>query len=192
MLAIGARGRGVRDSFWKFLPSSWLVLLCWPYWRSSRSRQSLVERPHSLLRSENQRALAHSARGVVSVEQRHAGLADSTFSASHAARCVACHGVCSHSVPVALVGECSMRVAWKVLQPRMECSCPARATNQSTTRVTRCMRAGDSVMPRDFAALRLITNSNVVGCSTGSSAGFTPLRGACPRTLSSAERGQPD
>ena len=29
-------------------------------------------------------------------------------SASHAARCVACHGVRSHAVPVALVGECSM------------------------------------------------------------------------------------
>jgi len=27
--------------------------------------------------------------------------------ASHAARCVACHGVHSHPVPVALVGECS-------------------------------------------------------------------------------------
>jgi hypothetical protein len=30
--------------------------------------------------------------------------------ASHAARCVACHGVRSHPVPVALVGECSMPV----------------------------------------------------------------------------------
>src|SRR4029077_16710029 len=29
------------------------------------------------------------------------------LSASHAARCVACHGVRSHAVPVALVGECS-------------------------------------------------------------------------------------
>jgi len=27
---------------------------------------------------------------------------------SHAARCVACHGVRSHAVPVALVGECSV------------------------------------------------------------------------------------
>jgi hypothetical protein len=30
--------------------------------------------------------------------------------ASHAARCVACHGVRSHAVPVALVAECSMPV----------------------------------------------------------------------------------
>jgi hypothetical protein len=30
--------------------------------------------------------------------------------ASHAARCVACRGVRSHPVPVALVGECSMPV----------------------------------------------------------------------------------
>ena len=32
------------------------------------------------------------------------------FSASHAARCVACQGVRSHPVPVALVGECSIPV----------------------------------------------------------------------------------
>ena len=32
------------------------------------------------------------------------------FSASHAARCVACHGVRPHPVPVALVGECSIPV----------------------------------------------------------------------------------
>jgi hypothetical protein len=31
-------------------------------------------------------------------------------SASHAARCVACHGVRSHPVPVAVVGECSIPV----------------------------------------------------------------------------------
>jgi hypothetical protein len=30
--------------------------------------------------------------------------------ASHAARCIACHGVRSHAVPVALVGECSIPV----------------------------------------------------------------------------------
>jgi hypothetical protein len=32
------------------------------------------------------------------------------FSAYHAARCVACDGVRSHAVPVALVGECSIPV----------------------------------------------------------------------------------
>jgi hypothetical protein len=32
------------------------------------------------------------------------------------------------------------------------------------------------VRPFCFAVLRLITNSNFVGCSTGSSAGFAPLR----------------
>ena len=34
----------------------------------------------------------------------------SRFTASHAARCVACHGVRSHAVHVALVGECSIPV----------------------------------------------------------------------------------
>jgi hypothetical protein len=32
------------------------------------------------------------------------------------------------------------------------------------------------VSPNAFAALRLTTNSNVVGCSTGKSAGLAPLR----------------
>jgi hypothetical protein len=32
------------------------------------------------------------------------------FNTSHAARCVARHGVCSHPVPVALVGERSFPV----------------------------------------------------------------------------------
>jgi mono/diheme cytochrome c family protein len=32
------------------------------------------------------------------------------LNASYAARCVACHGVRSHPVPVALAGECSMPV----------------------------------------------------------------------------------
>ena len=31
-------------------------------------------------------------------------------------------------------------------------------------------------MPRVFAVLRLITNSNLVGRTTGSSEGFAPLR----------------
>jgi hypothetical protein len=35
---------------------------------------------------------------------------------------------------------------------------------------------GGMVRPRALAALRLITNSNLVGCSTGRSAGLAPLR----------------
>jgi len=35
---------------------------------------------------------------------------------------------------------------------------------------------GGIVSPRAFAVLRLITSSNLVGCSTGSSAGLAPLR----------------
>jgi hypothetical protein len=37
------------------------------------------------------------------------------LSASHVARCVACHGVRSQPVPVALVGECSIPVV-KILR----------------------------------------------------------------------------
>jgi hypothetical protein len=35
---------------------------------------------------------------------------------------------------------------------------------------------GGIVRPRSFAVLRLMTSSNVVGCSTGRSAGLAPLR----------------
>jgi hypothetical protein len=35
---------------------------------------------------------------------------------------------------------------------------------------------GGIVSPSAFAVLRLITSSNLVGCSTGRSAGFVPLR----------------
>jgi Domain of unknown function (DUF6538)/Phage integrase SAM-like domain len=41
---------------------------------------------------------------------RHRLVSSAFVNASHAARCVACHGVRSHPVPVALVGECSMPV----------------------------------------------------------------------------------
>src|SRR5262249_8368730 len=48
--------------------------------------------------------------GVERGQQHHASLVDSTFNASHSARCAACHGVRSQAVPIALVGECSMPV----------------------------------------------------------------------------------
>jgi hypothetical protein len=46
----------------------------------------------------------------------------------------------------------------------------------STTLSARATKVADSVRPSAFAALRLIANSNLIGCSTGMSAGFTPRR----------------
>src|SRR5207245_6693282 len=40
------------------------------------------------------------------------------FNASHAARCTARHGVRSHAVPVALVGECPISLLWNVARRR--------------------------------------------------------------------------
>ena len=40
----------------------------------------------------------------------------------------------------------------------------------------RASTAGGIVSPRVFAVLRLITSSNLVGCSTGKSAGLAPFR----------------
>src|SRR5437763_1821000 len=46
----------------------------------------------------------------------------------------------------------------------------------SITSSARVSRVGGKTSPRDFAVLRLITNSYLVGACTGKSAGFWPLR----------------
>src|SRR5207247_4484488 len=44
------------------------------------------------------------------------------------------------------------------------------------TSSARCSSDGGMVSPSALAVLRLITSSNLVGCSTGRSAGLTPFR----------------
>src|SRR2546426_1337606 len=62
------------------------------------------------------------------------------------------------------------------------------AMDYSISRSTLSRSVGGIVRPSDFAVLRLMTNSNLVGCSTGMSAGFEPLmilstrRAACRPT----------
>jgi len=46
----------------------------------------------------------------------------------------------------------------------------------SITSSARERRSSETFRPRALAVLRLITNSNLVGCKTGSSAGFAPFR----------------
>ena len=46
----------------------------------------------------------------------------------------------------------------------------------SSTSSARASSVGGTSMPSDFAVLRLITNSNLVGCMTGRSPGLAPLR----------------
>src|SRR5262245_36968729 len=50
------------------------------------------------------------------------------------------------------------------------------ASRHSITSSARKRTEGGMVRSRDFAVLRFIANSNFVGCSTGRSAGLTPLR----------------
>ena len=50
------------------------------------------------------------------------------------------------------------------------------ALTYSITSSARPSTDGGIVSPSAFAVLRLMTNSNFVGCSTGRSAGFAPLR----------------
>src|SRR2546422_6363529 len=56
---------------------------------------------------------------------------------------------------------------------------PARrrtSTRYSMTWSARPSTEGGIVSPSAFAVFRLMTNSNLVGCSTGRSAGLAPLR----------------
>src|SRR5262249_12643873 len=46
----------------------------------------------------------------------------------------------------------------------------------SITSSARAMSVGGTLMPSAFAVFILITNSNLVGCRIGKSAGFSPLR----------------
>src|SRR5262249_35675791 len=48
--------------------------------------------------------------------------------------------------------------------------------NHSITSSARASSVGGMVMPSALAVCRLITNSNLVACWTGRSAGFSPLR----------------
>src|SRR5262249_39541181 len=50
------------------------------------------------------------------------------------------------------------------------------ALHHSITSVARASRVGGTSMPSARAVCRLITNSNLVGCSTGRSAGRAPFR----------------
>ena len=53
---------------------------------------------------------------------------------------------------------------------------PRFTAPHSITSSARASSVGGTSRPRDFAVLRLMTSSNLVGCMTGSSAGLAPLR----------------
>ena len=61
-------------------------------------------------------------------------------------------------------------------------ACPKTFTNSevatfhSITSSARASSVGGTEMPSAFAVFKLITSSNLVGCSTGRSAGFAPLK----------------
>src|SRR5262249_49925862 len=76
----------------------------------------------------------------------------------------------------------------RLLRPRRERPRRRRAAEQRDERAALHLRGhsitssamastpGGIVRPSAFAVLRLITSSNLVGCTTGRSAGFAPLR----------------
>src|SRR6516162_661311 len=60
--------------------------------------------------------------------------------------------------------------------PEADVSSRSKATVYSITLSARSKKDSGIVSPIAFADLRLITSSNLVGCSTGRSAGLAPLK----------------
>jgi hypothetical protein len=77
---------------------------------------------------------------------------------------------------------CRQSAAWPMaarrLWGRAEKSAEGKEVTafHSITSSARDRIAGGMVRPSALAVLRLMTNSNVVGCTTGRSAGLAPLR----------------
>src|SRR5262245_8747391 len=64
-------------------------------------------------------------------------------------------------------------------RPRSRCSAEQRderASSHSITSSARASSVGGTSKPKALAVFRLTTNSNLVPCCTGRSAGFAPLR----------------
>src|SRR5207253_5819178 len=68
--------------------------------------------------------------------------------------------------------------AWCGMSQRCheETHAPQQTTAHSITSSARASSVGGMMTPSAFAVFRLITSSNLVGCSTGRSAGFAPLK----------------
>src|SRR5215510_11167894 len=117
-------------------------------------------------------ALLHGRRRLLWVMKRHAGgLAGTTEDPQKA------DGFAAAPKGVSLVPRGS-RIA-------------AKGRAYSITSSARASREGGTVIPRALAVLRLITRSNLIGCSTGRSVGFAPLRilstTVAPRRCNSAK-----
>ena len=73
------------------------------------------------------------------------------------------------------IGEVSLHATKRRYGPTAD-SCTAAKYSYSITSSARVSRAGGTSIPSCPAVLRLMTNSNLVGCTIGSSEGFSPLR----------------
>ncbi len=82
----------------------------------------------------------------------------------------AIHAITQHSLPGGLLG-----LTWAGLTPADRASFAGAFAHSITSSAVICMISG-TVRPSAFAVLRLMTSSNLVGCMTGRSAGFSPLR----------------
>src|SRR5262245_1838500 len=72
---------------------------------------------------------------------------------------------------VRLLRPCRQRPRCRAAEQHDELAAP----DHSITSSARASSVGGTSRPSDLAVLRLITSSNCVGCTTGRSAGFSPL-----------------
>src|SRR5262245_62055390 len=80
------------------------------------------------------------------------------------------HADASH--PLALLRPCRERPRRRAPEQRDELA----AFHHSITSSARANKVAGTSKPSAFAVLRLITSSHFVGCCTGKSDGFSPLR----------------
>jgi hypothetical protein len=74
--------------------------------------------------------------------------------------------------PKADIAECDRHVRFVPKADILRCG---KKRRYSITSSARADRLGGTSMPSALAAFRLMTNSNLLDCTTGRSAGFSPL-----------------
>src|SRR5262249_30273960 len=77
--------------------------------------------------------------------------------------------------PLTLLRACRKRPRNRAAEQPDELA-PFHRCNHSITSSASCWRCKGTSMPSALAVCRLMTNSNLVDCKTGRSAGFAPLR----------------
>jgi hypothetical protein len=146
---------------------------------SVRCRHRCVNSPDRVLFAHAHLVARASAAALYSLATIASGLTFRTQCLTRRAAPARSHRAtdCSH-VSFHRLRTCEVRFVMTVECPRGDLSrCSnVRSCGYSITSSARTSRAVGTVIPKALAALRLTNSSTFVVCSTGKSAGFSPLR----------------